>query len=144
MSDLSTAAISALRSSAAQEQAPVVLKGSFKPKEADTASVPPPRRDSQDRVEISDAARAAASKTPLPRTDSVGQAPDDLRFSYNPSTNTLQTQVVNARTGKPVVEIPSDEQIKLQETLQEIFQQKSAERGGQPSSEIAGDFGGAT
>ena len=101
----------------------------------------------QDSVEISLAARKAAAQPPAqgkaPDGDPVnvpdGDA-DDLRFNYNTQTHTLQTQVVDTKSGKPVMEIPSDEQIRLQESLQKIF--KSRGRGGSEKVKLLGDSAG--
>lgn len=91
------------------------------------SSAPAPK---EDRVEISDAARAAASSgapartPPPPPLQGDGNA-GDVKFSYDASTNTLQTQVVNPKTGKPILEIPSDAQIQLRKSLQERFSRQS-------------------
>ena len=65
-----------------------------------------------------------------------GKAPDgdaeNLRFSYDQKTGTLQAQVVNPRTGKPIVEIPSDEQIKIRESLKKHFSER--EDGGKAAA----------
>ncbi len=51
---------------------------------------------------------------------------DDMHFNYDPKTNTLQTQVISGKTGKPVVEIPSDEQIRMKENLQKFLSREQA------------------
>ena len=101
----------------------------------------------QDTVEISDVARAAAGNAaPKVRTGSdapaVGQRPnpgraperapvstprggaDALHFNFDPKTNTVQTQIVDPKTGKPIIEIPSDEQVKLQANLRKFMKSK--------------------
>ncbi len=93
---------------------------------------PPP----QDTVVISEAGRSAAGgqkpsgrgSQGAPDGDASKKAPnrnaDDVSFSYHPETQTLQTQVVDPRTGKTVLEIPTDDQIRMQEKLSKMFSRK--------------------
>lgn len=94
---------------------------------------PPPSRDvvsvpGRDSVQISDAARAAASRlqAPPPARDNGSGKPSngDLRFDYNPDTNTLQAQIVDAN-GKTISEIPTDAQIKARQQLSEFFNKQT-------------------
>ena len=89
----------------------------------------------QDSVEISAAARTAAgsARRPAPAPPPVeipsGNA-EDLRFNYDRGTGTLQAQVVDPKTGKPIVEFPSDEQIRVRQSLQKVLKEQKAERDG--------------
>ena len=86
----------------------------------------------QDSVEISAEARAAANSArrpapaPPPVEVSNGNA-EDLRFNYDRGTGTLQTQVIDPKTGKPIAEFPSDQQIKVRQSLQRIFRSRSTD-----------------
>ena len=83
---------------------------------------------------------------PAPRSGRVpdgdnGKAPDgdadDLRFKYDENTGTLQTRVVDPRTGKSVLEFPSDEQLKVRESLKKHFSEL-ADRGKAAAPDDAG------
>ncbi len=91
----------------------------------------------KDSVVISQAALAAAGQQPPPAASApapfrqsgpppkppmgLDAASQALRFSYNPETQTLQAQVVDPNTGKTVVEMPSDDQIRVQEKVRKLF-----------------------
>ena len=64
--------------------------------------------------------------------ENVSKLNKDVRFSYNDTLKSLVVKVIDAKTGKVIREIPSQEVINLQKKLSEvvgiIFDSKEVER----------------
>ena len=74
---------------------------------------------------------AAGRRQPPARDSGSGQASNgNLRFDYNPDTNTLQAQIVDAN-GKTLSEIPTDAQIKARKQMAEFLSQETEPGDGQ-------------